>query len=170
MNFPKRPTCHDDNYQAKRFGSVIWCNPYREILWRTCSYCGSIHPEDLIKEIKRGAKLSGADWKYGWPHKLYLSTPNPEPNTDYIISSANFKPEAGGEYFKEEIEGSTRWVQYGKQLSLHGKWYNEHITDEMDEEARQLLVKVIKEEAGIEFSIREKGLYYKAPYFDYQKY
>jgi hypothetical protein len=55
--------------------------------WRTCSFCGSIHPEDLLarpepdmmRSIDIGAgppvdvpNVTWADWKYGYPHKLYL--------------------------------------------------------------------------------------------------
>lgn len=55
--------------------------------WRTCNYCGSIHPGDLMErpeppmmrsvELGMGPPIdvpnvSWADWKYGWPHKLYL--------------------------------------------------------------------------------------------------
>lgn len=71
--------------------------------WRTCRYCGSIHPDDLtallvqhgisrvteerVDEWARkvgtpehiglhdgltGLVLDEADWKYGWPHKVYV--------------------------------------------------------------------------------------------------
>jgi len=49
--------------------------------FRTCSYCGSIHLDDLLdlhgKEIWYGKESSfspieWADQKYGWPHKLYM--------------------------------------------------------------------------------------------------
>jgi hypothetical protein len=39
---------------------------------RTCDYCGSIHPEDLIRLVRSGATVRGSDWKYGWPHKFYV--------------------------------------------------------------------------------------------------
>lgn len=66
----------------KRMGNRHHGNP-----WRTCVYCGSIHPADLLnmqepsmmRSIDLGSgppldipNVEWADWKYGWPHKLYL--------------------------------------------------------------------------------------------------
>lgn len=72
MIFPERPTCHDNDL------SPVFKTMAPE--WRTreggphrrCSYCGSLHPEDLMKVLGEGARLGGADWKYGWPHKFYV--------------------------------------------------------------------------------------------------
>jgi hypothetical protein len=45
---------------------------------RSCSYCGSMHPADLAAALRAGARADWADWKYGWPHKLYVDdVPNP---------------------------------------------------------------------------------------------
>jgi hypothetical protein len=44
--------------------------------WReddTCSYCGSMGVARAIELLKtQGTAYSGADWKYGWPHKFYI--------------------------------------------------------------------------------------------------
>lgn len=40
---------------------------------RHCEYCGSLHPEDVAAGIRAGATGEWADWKYGWPHKVYFS-------------------------------------------------------------------------------------------------
>lgn len=46
--------------------------------WRdddTCSYCGSMTAAEAIRRLKTdGTRYSGADWKYGWPHKFYIET------------------------------------------------------------------------------------------------
>jgi hypothetical protein len=39
-----------------------------------CSYCGSLSPSALVEAIRQGITVSWADRKYGWPHKLYLSS------------------------------------------------------------------------------------------------
>lgn len=40
-----------------------------------CSYCGSIGVAAAIQLLKTsGTTYSGADWKYGWPHKFYLNS------------------------------------------------------------------------------------------------
>jgi hypothetical protein len=61
--------------------------------WRTCSYCGSIHPADLLDltageefawqrqttgqdgQPQERSTVEWADWKYGYPHKLYIDLP-----------------------------------------------------------------------------------------------
>jgi len=37
-----------------------------------CSYCGSLHPTAALELLKKNVRSSGADWKYGWPHKFYI--------------------------------------------------------------------------------------------------
>lgn len=44
--------------------------------FRSCAYCGSIHPADLAAELRahpNAGTLEMADRKYGWPHKFYAS-------------------------------------------------------------------------------------------------
>lgn len=75
MNFPVRPTCHGDVSQGGVFkvGDLAWRPERAGESFRTCSYCGSVHPEDLLRLLGEGARLGGSDWKYGWPHKFYLT-------------------------------------------------------------------------------------------------
>lgn len=61
--------------------------------WRTCWYCGGMHPDDLLTALNAqgwappidwnaeevttsisngGIRISETDWKYGWPHKVYV--------------------------------------------------------------------------------------------------
>ena len=83
MKFPEKPTCHVVNPVFKMTDAIVWYEPATERKdlahhaashYRTCSYCGSIHPEDLLKILQEHpTALTGADWKYGWPHKFYLN-------------------------------------------------------------------------------------------------
>ena len=68
MKWPDAPTCHSDT----RGSPLTWLGA-GERPFRSCSWCGSVHPEDLLTLLGGGAELSGADWKYGWPHKFYVS-------------------------------------------------------------------------------------------------
>lgn len=69
--WPARPTCHDGDPMA--LGTqAVWRKPNDRGV-RTCSFCGCIHPADLIRVLDEGATLECADWKYGWPHKFYVS-------------------------------------------------------------------------------------------------
>lgn len=155
---------HNQDSFASRFGVATWRDPegilddgYEGRPYRACSYCGSIHPEDLMAALAAGAKLRGADWKYGWPHKFYVSEiPNPLVGQAIKIGSS-YKD--GVSTPMMGIAGPTTWA----------KWYNEHLTD-LDPETFAKLAAMLKEHCGIEFSIDpEKGLVYRAPYAGYQK-
>ncbi len=40
-----------------------------------CKFCGSIDIDTAIRLLETaGVRYSGADWKYGFPHKFYLGT------------------------------------------------------------------------------------------------
>jgi len=75
MLFPARPTVHSEEERHPMFrvlGPISW--EMREDSLRHCTYCGSLHPEDLLRLVDHGARVSGCDWKYGWPHKFYVTT------------------------------------------------------------------------------------------------
>lgn len=45
------------------------------VAWETCSYCGSMSIDQVLKLLQTpGQAYSGADWKYGWPHKFYFGS------------------------------------------------------------------------------------------------
>jgi hypothetical protein len=135
LKWPDKPLCHGESPRFSTNG-VSWRpaypdgSPHRGRLgepiadgqypgpygypFRACSYCGSIHPEDLwmlltghrllteAEQAKYGTryclltdrpevKLGGSDWKYGWPHKFYVEgIPNPIAGKDCIASSTTF--------------------------------------------------------------------------------
>lgn len=83
---PPASRVHARDYQALHFhpdGNYPWSAPRspaedtskygrsaRE--WYACQYCSSMHPQDLAAAIRLGATVSWADFKYGWPHKVYV--------------------------------------------------------------------------------------------------
>jgi hypothetical protein len=110
---------------------------------RGCSYCGSMHPADLAEAIRAGATVSWADFKYGWPHKLYVSgVPNPHaglpevtmyvstPTHDQIASGAVIEVPTG-RFSETTGQPTTQWV--GKPTPApertHGKFYTLHLQD-----------------------------------------
>lgn len=64
-------TCHEGAPFAGVNGPTRW-EERSYSGYRHCSYCGSLHPQDLRAILEAGGKLSGSDWKYGWPHKFYV--------------------------------------------------------------------------------------------------
>lgn len=162
MQWPEHPTCHVVSPVFKIGHTVAWETRSDEH-FRRCSYCGSMHPEDLIEALKQGGKLGGSDWKYGWPHKFYIEVPNPAPERQVVWSASSYVDEAT----RERIET----VQYGDQgPRIHAKWYNDHLRDEgYDGEAFDALVAALAAHAGITFRIDDLGnLVYAAPYRGYQ--
>lgn len=58
-----------------------------------CTYCGSLTVADAIAAfVTPGTEWSGADWKYGWPHKLYITIPGAGPRkfyTEHLIDATD---------------------------------------------------------------------------------
>lgn len=75
--YPEKPMCHEINPVFKIGDNITWQTRGQWI--RNCSYCGSVHPEDLLRLFERGAFLQGSDWKYGWPHKYYIENAGDRP-------------------------------------------------------------------------------------------
>lgn len=119
--------------------------------WRpdgTCSYCGSITPELAVRAlITRGTRYSGADWKYGWPHKFYLDIP---------LEGGPCQTEIGISY-----KGGVETPIIGTKGYDHRKFYNSHLLDanpEVVEDFSELASRLL----GVRFMIDDKGLSYSS--------
>lgn len=190
MHWPEKPTCHQVNgvfYAAADF--MIWRLPgwrddkrsdeevYRET-FRTCGYCGSIHPEDLLAVLRNGATLHGSDWKYGWPHKFYVEgIPNPMAGTiipSYTYCGLRDRLGPTAEQYTYP-DGHTTWREkrgeYPAPSTQGAKWYNVHLQDAgYDDAAFTELVAALALYTGIVFKKDEKGeLMYAAPSRGYQR-
>lgn len=168
MQFPPRPTCHDREWQAQRFGQSSW-QPFGDVephksSTRRCSYCGSLHPEDLLNGLRNDATLHGADWKYGWPHKFYVDgIPNDYAGQQVQVGTHSVSSRFDGGFTETPIMGT------GAQ-DIPAKFYAEHLLDEgLDDEARDALIAAIEREAGIRFTVENGDLRYSAPYRGYQR-
>lgn len=74
---------------AERWGGWHWRDPFTRDgeHYRTCSFCGSINPEDLLAE---GVIIpQWADMKYGWPHKFYVDINNRDPERLFVVGTTN---------------------------------------------------------------------------------
>lgn len=143
--------------------------------WRTCSYCGSMHPLDLLGFMLRGeiSNLGDADWKYGWPHKFYLDVPNP--HAGKLASSGSFGGGAGYtlEQMQREYPGYINWRGSAHEgwkadvtptpapASMHGKFYSVHLKDLSEEEFGALQV-ALAARSGISFERQGEKLLYRA--------
>lgn len=188
VTWPESPT-HTE-YQAETFGTPKWLparidndGPYG-YTFRTCSYCGCIHPEDLVNAIAAGATLGGSDWKFGYPHKFYVQgIPNPKAGQDYPIYTTtgrlteSMRAEGGWEEFQDGFERSTgaptmRWRKLHQIMKCSpdapAKFYSDHLR-ELSAEAFAVIAPLIERHAKIRFEQHENGLKYHAPYHGYQK-
>lgn len=86
-----------------------------------CSYCGSMSPAKLVEAINTGIRVSFADRKYGWPHKLYLESSYEGLMKFYIVhlrdateEEAEIIAKACGLRFKfdSDTEGDVSWSLY----------------------------------------------------------
>lgn len=118
--------------------------PYSHSL-RCCSYCGSLHPEDLITALANGATTHEADWKYGWPHKLYIEgVPNELAGQTVEVGSES------GPGYRKPIMGVA-----GPHAFI--KFYTQHIGDMPDDRIR-VLSDIIEKQTGISFEKDDVGL------------
>ncbi len=110
--------------------------------FRTCSFCGSIHPADLAAEAVWEAVW--ADRKYGWPHKFYADLPNRDPDRLFTLAatSGERRPHSGwtavADLSDEQLAAisrdrwpmeSTTWLLFGRRPVLHAKFYVAHLAD-----------------------------------------
>lgn len=141
LEWPEKPNC-STGHPACHMDKHRWDEPRDAKRYRACSFCGSIHPEELVRilqddntkmltpgehsEILKGLgpglpglrdalppiKIEWADFKYGFPHKLYIETNRGE--------------------------------------SKHGKFYTKHLV-EIEGEAFELLSRLLAEKAYVLF-------------------
>jgi hypothetical protein len=127
--------------EAQRFGGWSWREPSRGEHFRTCSYCGSIHPEDLADES--GWAAEWADQKYGWPHKFYVRLPNRTSEQRFVIGATTSSERPAGDDWVPaadlrsdvntegwgDLPGTYAWVLVGTRPAHHGKFYTVHLAD-----------------------------------------
>lgn len=164
-------TCHlDARFRSTNSRPGKWHPPEdtvdasgfpRIALWRTCDFCGSIHPGDLVELTKRIEfcdallpfeqrialpHMEMADLKYGYPHKVYVTT------KEIIRPEQEFQH--GLDFDKKPI--------MRKGYSPFIKFYTEHLMDEgIDEEAFASIAEVLSKHTGFIFERDEKGLKWK---------
>ena len=152
-----------------RYGPWTWREPSHGEHFRTCSFCGSIHPDDLAAE-----PVWSADWadrKYGWPHKFYVDIPHRQPDGLFVVSSMS-----GGRPDRELDPGWVRWddltdeqraiaardgldrephplgVRFGTRLHHHAKFYSVHLADlRVSPEVKR----TVERRSGLHFEFRD---------------
>lgn len=132
---------------------------------RSCWYCSSMHPTDLVAALKAGARLEWADRKYGWPHKAYIDG-IPNPHAGMIESRAGHSNPpaaeiANGAWLRvhSQFDSTTgerlyTWYERGRPAApvTRGKFYTVHLQDATPEERA-----VIEKAMGLAFTFTADG-------------
>jgi hypothetical protein len=159
MKWPEKPTIHKNERHLPGMEADLWVPervPEPEasiIVGRSCSYCGSIHPEDALKALEAAGRVEMADWKYGYPHKAYIHEVPVEgqPDTKYVRPKPGAKPGSGDAGF-EKYEAGPGWA----------KFYTRHLLDEgFDDEAFDALAGLLVQHTRVLFARDDKGLSYR---------
>lgn len=178
--WPDRPTCHDRDPNAARFEAIQWRpprgrsgleDPY-DRPFRTCSYCGCVHPCDLMDlAAEHELQLEMADWKYGWPHKFYIEgIPNPAEGQTVLhygyaardrllaMAAPGYKPEP----YDDCGRGWRVVVGTGTApRTVVAKWYNLHLVD-LTGEAFAQVTDFIARQSGIRFAFDGERLSFRS--------
>lgn len=113
-----------------------------------CGYCGSLPATVLLELLKDhpGTQLSMADWKYGWPHKMYVDKlPVPQRILDMNLQRVVSSRYENG---RRIILGTEPYTNdFAKFYTVHLR----DITTEQWTEKFDELVSLLKPRLGLEF-------------------
>jgi hypothetical protein len=160
---------YDGHLAAPDGDFMRWRKPDRGQHYRTCGYCGSIHPDDLATAIVNG-QIQGGEWsdrKYGWPHKYYVDVANQEPGTLYVYSATqNIREGETGWTHRSDLteeqkavleRDSWKFGDYFKftvHASHHAKLYSVHMADpDIGDTTKELIGKL----TGLTFEFLDEG-------------
>jgi hypothetical protein len=166
------PTVHPEAGQPPfRTGPWKWREPSHGEHFRTCSFCGSISPDDLAAEPEWRAEW--ADRKYGWPHKFYVDVPNRRPDDPFVIGATSRMSEDDQRraYVPTELLSDEQralaerdgWTpdsyqgggfMFGPRPMHHAKFYSVHLSDSAVTDAVRA---TIAERSGLEFTFTPDG-------------
>jgi hypothetical protein len=136
---------------------------------RTCSFCGSLHPDNVMRHIRDGVQLDPTDKNY----KGYLMVPNPKVGQRRITGMSNHSQEGGGwvqitEAHLPELNADGwnvdetdigHWMLYGLEEALSQvKFYFQHFSAEQRRELIQLC-----NDSKVRFG--HPGHFYVLPFF-----
>jgi hypothetical protein len=135
---------------AEKFAPHVWNAPRGHLdngpydyQYRTCSFCGSIHPEDLLNALEAGASVEEADRKYGYPHKFYIDLPNSIAGQEVEVGSVS--------------DASGRRPTMGTApAKVPAKFYSVHIFDDgVSPENLQRILDLLHKATGVRMEIAD---------------
>lgn len=135
----------------------------------TCSYCGSLHPDEFMKAAEAGVEIGPTDKSY----KAYLDVPDPGVGAPAIYASANFPQEGEGwtqitpenraelplDQWQLDNWPDGHWVKVEpRRATTHAKFYFQHLS----EAQRTRFVELINSKV---MKVGMPGHFYVLPFF-----
>jgi len=135
----------------------------------SCSYCGSISPDELFGAIEAGAEIGPTDKNY----KVYVSLPHPEAGKPCVLSSANFEQRGEGwvqitaenrgtlplDEWQRKNWDDGHWVQVAPRPPLaDAKFYFQHL----GVEGQQRFIDLLNAK---KMKLGYPGHFYRLPFF-----
>ena len=136
---PEKARSKAEDRMADRTGQQV------EVLGPQCTHCGSIHPDSFFEAIEKGYPMEVADWKYGWPHKIYIDWPNPKADEPRLVGSTSKGSEPRYDSDTGQVTHRVKtqddppdahhtvwddrngWSYEGTYATIHAKFYTEHL-------------------------------------------
>lgn len=152
-------------FDCPRGGGLELSNYPKTDFWRddnTCSYCGSMHPDDFMKLVEAGEKLVPTDKNY----KVYVMVPNEKVGERKIIGGESGQPfGADGkprvpDLTPEEIEANfyRRDIWGTEESYKQEKFYFQHLNNDQK-------IKFVELLNAKKIQIGYPGFFYQTPFF-----
>lgn len=128
----------------------------------SCSYCGSLSPDEFFAAVEAGAEVTPTDKNY----KAYIDLPSPNAGQVVQIGTdsgpaydAEGKPNLPDLTFQEEMTGHyDRPIMGTAGATVMAKFYFQHL----DAAAQQRFIDLINEK---KMKLRMPGYFYRLPFF-----
>lgn len=137
---------------------------------KSCSYCGSITPDEVFAAIETGNQVTPTDKSY----KIYVDVVDPNEGKPRIVGSANFNPGGEGwvlltaenrdtlpldDWAREHWKNGEHWVRIEPRgKTVHAKFYFQHFS--ADEQQRFIDLLNAKK-----LNLAYPGHFYVSPFF-----
>jgi hypothetical protein len=153
--------------RGDNFGVIFNVSPSEEDHWRedgTCSYCGSLNPETLLKRIEAGEfKLGPTDKSY----KVYVDVIAGEDVHRQVTVSKKFWAEYQKRDYVKVEQHPTREddLIVTEVFNTHLKFYFQHFLNDDGTQNKDMCIKFIELYNNKTMKIGYPGHFYVSPFF-----
>lgn len=127
MNAEHPEACFDCGRMAE---SPSWSQRFGHAFWeadRTCSYCGSAHPEDFLNAVADGFQVTPTDKNY----KAYVDLPNRNPGAKRVMGASSGDPRPSDKWVAASTLTDEQLVEMGWSPNSGSHRYSWFLIDEV---------------------------------------